>query len=116
MSSHEDSVGAFCYAGSISSLKLLGLMRKATKVLLTELVGQCNIFLAFKMMEPSLVISVYNAVQDKETLFLLPTCTAVWEIPSVLTCVLKIFYPYHIKVDEPEALSVLRSIKIIKNQ
>ena len=91
-------------------------MRKATKVLLTELVGQCNIFLAFKMMEPSLVISVYNAVQDKETLFLLPTCTAVWEIPSVLTCVLKIFYPYHIKVDEPEALSVLRSIKIIKNQ
>ena len=49
MKSQEDSAGEFCYAGFISSMKLLGFMSKAIKLLLTELVSQCrNIFpLAF---------------------------------------------------------------------
>ena len=42
VSSHEDSAGDFCYVGSIFSMKLLGFVSKAIKVLLTELVGQCR--------------------------------------------------------------------------
>ena len=42
MTSHEDSAGEFCCAGSISLTKLLGFMSKAMKLLLTELVGQCR--------------------------------------------------------------------------
>ena len=42
LSSHEDSVGEFCCAGSIFSIKLLGFMSKAIKLLLTELVSQCR--------------------------------------------------------------------------
>ena len=41
VSSHEDSAGEFCCAGSIFSVKLPGFMSKAIKLLLTELVGQC---------------------------------------------------------------------------
>ena len=40
VSSHEDSAGEFCYIGSTSSMKLLGFVSKAIKLLLTELVGQ----------------------------------------------------------------------------
>ena len=40
MSSHEDSASEFCCVGSIFSMKLLGFVRKAIKLLLTELVGQ----------------------------------------------------------------------------
>ena len=40
--SHEDSAGEFCYAGSIFSMKLLGFMNNAIKLLLTKLVGQCR--------------------------------------------------------------------------
>ena len=39
-SSHEDSAGEFCCAGSVSSMKLSGFICKAIKLLLTELVGQ----------------------------------------------------------------------------
>ena len=42
VSSHEDSVGKSCCAGSIFSMKLSGFMSKAIKLLLTELVGQCR--------------------------------------------------------------------------
>ena len=40
MSSHEDSANEFCCVGSIYSMKLLGFVSKAIKLLLTELVGQ----------------------------------------------------------------------------
>ena len=40
VSSHEDSAGEFCCAGSIFSMKLLRFMSKAIKLLLTELVVQ----------------------------------------------------------------------------
>ena len=43
VSSHEDSVGEFYCVGSIFSMKLLGFVSKAMKLLLTELVGQCRI-------------------------------------------------------------------------
>ena len=39
--SHEDSASEFCCVGSIFSMKLLGFVSKAIKLLLTELVGQC---------------------------------------------------------------------------
>ena len=42
VSSHEGSAGEFCCAGFIFSMKLLGFMSKAIKLLLTELVGQCR--------------------------------------------------------------------------
>ena len=42
VSSHEDSAGEFCCAASIFSMKLLGFMSEAIKLLLTELVGQCS--------------------------------------------------------------------------
>ena len=42
VSSHADSIGEFSCAGSIFSVKLLGLRNKATKLLLTEFVGQCR--------------------------------------------------------------------------
>ena len=40
VSSQEDSAGQFCCVGSIFSMKLLGFVSKAIKLLLTELVGQ----------------------------------------------------------------------------
>ena len=40
VSSHEDSTSEFCCAGSIFSMKLLGFLSKAIKLLLTELVSQ----------------------------------------------------------------------------
>ena len=42
VSSHEDSDGEFCCVGSIFSMKLLGFVSKAIKLLLTELFGQCR--------------------------------------------------------------------------
>ena len=42
VSSHEDSASEFCCVGSIFSMKLLGFVSKAMKLLLTELVGQCR--------------------------------------------------------------------------
>ena len=53
VSSHEDSASEFCCTGSIFSMKLVGFMSKAIKLLLIELVGQCrNIFpLAFSAFE-----------------------------------------------------------------
>ena len=43
MSSHEDSASEVnCCVGSIFSIKLLGFVSKAIKLLLTELVGQCR--------------------------------------------------------------------------
>ena len=42
VSPHEDSAGEFCCVGSIFSMKLLGFVSKAIKLLLTELVGQCR--------------------------------------------------------------------------
>ena len=42
VSSHEDSASEFCCVGSIFSMKLLGFVNKAIKLLLTELVGQCR--------------------------------------------------------------------------
>ena len=42
VSSHEDSAGEFRCVGSIFSMKLLGFVSKAIKLLLTELVGQCR--------------------------------------------------------------------------
>ena len=42
VSSHEDSASEFCCLGSIFSMKLLGFVSKAIKLLLTELVGQCR--------------------------------------------------------------------------
>ena len=41
-SSHEDSAGEYCCIGSIFSIKLLGFVYKAIKLLLTESVGQCR--------------------------------------------------------------------------
>ena len=42
VSSHEDSASEFCCIGSIFSMKLLGFVSKAKKLLLTELVSQCG--------------------------------------------------------------------------
>ena len=42
VSSHEDSASAFCFVGSIFSMKLLGFVSEVMKLLLTELVGQCR--------------------------------------------------------------------------
>ena len=42
MNSREDSAGEFCCVGSIFSMKMLGFVSKAIKLLLTELVGQCR--------------------------------------------------------------------------
>ena len=42
VSSHEDSASEFCCVGSTFSMTLLGFVRKAIKLLLTELVGQCR--------------------------------------------------------------------------
>ena len=42
VSSREDSAGEFCCEGSIFSMKLLGFVSKAIKLLLIELVGQCR--------------------------------------------------------------------------
>ena len=42
VSSQEDSASEFCCVGSIFSMKLLGFVSKAIKLLLTELVGQCR--------------------------------------------------------------------------
>ena len=42
VSSHEDSAGEYSCVGSIFSMKLLGFVSKAIKLLLTELVGQCR--------------------------------------------------------------------------
>ena len=55
VSSHDDSAGEFCCAGSIFSVKWLGLVSKAINLLLTELVGQCrNILpLSFSALLPS---------------------------------------------------------------
>ena len=47
VSSHDDSAGEFCCVRSISSMKLLGFLSKAIKLLLTELVGQCRNILSF---------------------------------------------------------------------
>ena len=40
VSSQEDSAGEFCCLGFIFSMKLLGFVSKAIKLLLTELVGR----------------------------------------------------------------------------
>ena len=45
VSSHEDSTGEFCCVVSTFSMKLLGFVSKAIKLLLTELVGQCYLFI-----------------------------------------------------------------------
>ena len=45
VSSHADSAGEFWDAGSIFSIKLLGFMNKAMKLLLTELAGHCRYIL-----------------------------------------------------------------------
>ena len=42
VSLHENSAGEFCCVESIFSMKLLGFVSKAIKLLLTELVGQCR--------------------------------------------------------------------------
>ena len=42
MSPHEDSVGEFSCAWSSASMKLLGFISRAIKLLLTELVDQCR--------------------------------------------------------------------------
>ena len=49
VSSYEDSATEFCCVGSIFSMKLLGFVSEAIKLLLTELVGQCRniLLLAF---------------------------------------------------------------------
>ena len=41
-SSHQVLPGKFCCAWTTFSMKLLGFMSKAIKLLLTELVGQCR--------------------------------------------------------------------------
>ena len=50
VNSFEDSAGEFCFAGSMFSIKLLGFMSKAIKLLLTELVGQCRNIRALKFL------------------------------------------------------------------
>ena len=40
--SHEDSAGELCCVGSTFSMKVLGFVSMAIKLLLTELVGQCR--------------------------------------------------------------------------
>ena len=42
VSLREDSTGEFCCVESVFSMKLLGFVSKAIKLLLTELVGQCR--------------------------------------------------------------------------
>ena len=47
VSSHKDSAGELCFAGSIFSMKSSGFMSKAIYLLLTEFVVQCkNILLS----------------------------------------------------------------------
>ena len=63
VSSHEDSESEVCCIGSIFSMKLLGFVSKAIKLLLTELVGQCrNILpLAFSALT-SRIITIMRCV------------------------------------------------------
>ena len=63
VSSHEDSAGEFCCVGSIFSMKLLGFVSKAIKLLLTELVGECrNILpLAFSVLTSFLSVNTEKA-------------------------------------------------------
>ena len=42
VNSHQVPTAEFCNEESIFSMKLLGFMNKAIKLLLTELVGQCR--------------------------------------------------------------------------
>ena len=50
VSSHKDSAREFCCAGSIYSMKLLGFMSKAIKLLLTELVdGSVKEYIALSL-------------------------------------------------------------------
>ena len=42
LSSDEDSASEFCCVGSTFSMKMLGFVSKAIKLLLTELVSQCR--------------------------------------------------------------------------
>ena len=65
VSSHEDSAGEFCCAGSIFLMKLLEFVSKAIKLLLTELVSQCrNILpLAFSKLTPLRSVNTEKAAQ-----------------------------------------------------
>ena len=67
VSSHEDSAGAFCCVGSTFSVKLLGFVSKAIKLLLTELVGQCrNILpLAFSVLTSLLSVNTEKAAGNR---------------------------------------------------
>ena len=58
VSSHEVSAGEFCCAESIFSMKLLGFMRKAIKLLSTELVGQCRNILPLAFSALTSILSV----------------------------------------------------------
>ena len=62
VSSQEDSASEFCCVGSIFSMKLLGFVSKAIKLLLTELVGQCrNILpLAFSVLTDRRLRAIYS--------------------------------------------------------
>ena len=64
MSSHEDSAGEFCCAGSIFSTKLSGFMSKAIKLLLTELVVQCRNLL---LLDFSALTSLRSVNTEKAT-------------------------------------------------
>ena len=66
VSSHEDSAGC---VGSIFSMKLLGFVSKAIKLLLTELVGQCRNILpaAFSVLTDRREV---NAEKAKGNIFL----------------------------------------------
>ena len=69
VSSHEHSASEFCCVESIFSMKLLGFVSKAIKLLLTELVGQCrNILpLAFSALTS---LSSVNTEKAKGSIFL----------------------------------------------
>ena len=67
--SHEDSASEFCCVGSIFSMKLLGFVSKAIKLLLTELVGQCRSILPLAFSALTSLRSV-NTEKAKGNIFL----------------------------------------------
>ena len=80
VSSHEGAASEFCCVGSISSMKLLGFVSKAIKLLLTELVGQCrNILpLAFSALASLRSKISLDKPFFKSVMMITPTALSVW--------------------------------------
>ena len=69
VSSYKDSAGEFCFVGSIFSMKLLGVVSKAIKLLLTDLVGQSRNILPLALSALTSLWSV-NTEKAADNIFL----------------------------------------------